>query len=128
MHDYDDIINIKHFEPKHQRMSMYNRSSQFAPFAALVGFSDQIEETSRITDKKIILDNEEKEKINNILINLDKNKEITIKYFVKDLKKDGGSYKEIKSSIKKIDYINKEIKLINNVKISLNDIISIKIE
>ena len=128
MHNYDDIINIKHFEPKHKRMSIYNRSSQFAPFAALDGFSDEIEETTRITEKKIILDNEEKEKINNILLNLDKNKEIKIKYFVKDLKKDGGSYKEIKSYIKKIDYINKKITLINNMKISIYDVISIKIE
>ncbi len=42
-HDYDDIINLPHYEPKHHpRMSMWNRAAQFAPFAALTGYDDAI--------------------------------------------------------------------------------------
>lgn len=41
---YDDIINLPHYEPKrHKRMSMGSRAAQFAPFAALTGFEDEIE-------------------------------------------------------------------------------------
>ena len=36
INDYDDIINLPHYEPKHHpRMSMWSRAAQFAPFAAL---------------------------------------------------------------------------------------------
>ena len=35
-YDYDDIINLPHYEPKHHpRMSMMARAAQFAPFAAV---------------------------------------------------------------------------------------------
>ncbi len=57
MKEYDDIINLPHFEPKyHTRMSIYNRLAQFAPFAALIGYNEAIVEIARLTDKKIELD------------------------------------------------------------------------
>ena len=41
MNKYDDIINLPHYELKnHKRMSMESRAAQFAPFAALTGYSD----------------------------------------------------------------------------------------
>ena len=44
-HDYDDIINLPHYEPKHHpRMSMWNRAAQCAPFAALTGYDAAIRE------------------------------------------------------------------------------------
>ena len=44
---YDDIINLPHpTSKKHPRMSLENRAAQFAPFAALVGHSDAIEDTA----------------------------------------------------------------------------------
>jgi len=128
VHDYDDIINIKHFEPKHERMSIYNRSAQFAPFSALVGYGDEIKEAGRITDKKIFLDEEEKKTINDTLLNIKDDDEIVIKYFVNDDKKSGGSYNIVKGYIKKIDYVNRVIKLNNKKIIPLDDIIEVKIE
>ena len=45
---YDDIINLPHHvSKKHPQMSLYARSSQFAPFAALTGFEDVIKETAQ---------------------------------------------------------------------------------
>ena len=45
---YDDIINLPHHvSTKHPRMSMYNRSAQFSPFAALTGYEKAIEEARR---------------------------------------------------------------------------------
>lgn len=43
---YSDIIDLPRHEPdpdKHPRMDVYNRAAQFAPFAALTGFDDSIE-------------------------------------------------------------------------------------
>ena len=43
--DYDDIINLPHYEPKHHpRMSMWSRAAQFAPFAALTGYNATIKD------------------------------------------------------------------------------------
>ena len=45
--NYEDIINLPHYEPKyHPRMSKHNRAAQFAPFAALTGHNDAIIETA----------------------------------------------------------------------------------
>ena len=46
--DYSDIINLPHHvSKKHPQMSMYQRAAQFAPFAALAGHEDAIEETAK---------------------------------------------------------------------------------
>lgn len=43
---YDDIINLPHHvSTKHKPMSLEARAAQFAPFAALVGYEDKVEET-----------------------------------------------------------------------------------
>lgn len=129
MSDYSDIINIKHFEPKHKRMSIYKRSAEFSPFSALTGYEDLVSETSRIVDKKKILSNDDKLKINNSLILLkdNKDKRINITYFVKDKLKDGGEYKTKISYIKKINIIEKFLILEDNTKIYFNNILEINI-
>ena len=48
MGNYDDIINLPHYEPKHHpRMPMWNRAAQFAPFAALTGYEDAIKDMAQ---------------------------------------------------------------------------------
>ena len=48
MGEYDDIINLPHYEPKyHPRMSMWKRAAQFAPFAAVRGYEEAVKETER---------------------------------------------------------------------------------
>ena len=125
--EYDDIINLPHYEPskKYTRMSLYNRSAQFAPFSALTGYDDAVEETGRITNSKIELDESEKQEISNILNKIEKNQEIKVTYFVKDNKKLGGKYIERICTIKKIDYINKKIILSSKEVINIDDIIKI---
>lgn len=130
---YDDIINLPHYEPKyHPRMSQYQRAIQFAPFSALTGYEDAIKEESRITDKRLEIDEELKDIINsklNKINELIKNKpEIEITYFIPDIKKEGGKYITEKVNVKRIDFINDFIKLTDNRIIVLNDIIDIKID
>lgn len=51
--NYDDIIGLPHHVSKrHKPMSLLNRAAQFAPFAALNGHEDAINETAEthITD------------------------------------------------------------------------------
>jgi len=131
MNNYDDIINLPHHtSSKRTRMSLENRSAQFAPFSALTGYSEAINETKRLTDKKHEIDEERKNMLNNKLQILNdniKNKpEVTITYFVKDNKKTGGSYKIVTSNIKKIDTYEQVIILEDKTKISLDNIYEIK--
>lgn len=133
MNDYSDIIDLEHYEPKyHERASMDKRAAQFAPFAALTGYEDAVIETGRITDRKIELSEEDKfnldEKINYLEENKDNQIMITITYFVKDEKKSGGKYIQISEVVKRIDNVNRFIKLNNNEIIKFDDIYNIVLE
>ncbi len=53
-HKYDDIINLPHHQSvNHAPMSLHDRAAQFAPFAALTGYDDAIEETTRLTQERV---------------------------------------------------------------------------
>lgn len=128
--NYDDIINLPHFESKkHPRMSLEARSAQFAPFAALTGYEDAVKETARLTDKKIEIDDALKQILNNklqyVLENNDINPEVTFTYFISDKRKSGGKYIEKEGNIKKIDNINGHVILKDKSKIKIDDIINI---
>ncbi len=44
-HEYDDIIDMEHHQSKkHPRMAMYKRAAQFAPFSALTGYEEAVQE------------------------------------------------------------------------------------
>lgn len=127
---YDDIINLPHhISQKHPQMSLYVRSAQFAPFAALTGYEDAIKQTSRETSEKIDIDDELKSILDSklqIIMEQIKNKpEISITYFIPDLKKNGGSYITVTGIVKKIDLYNQHIYLANDTEIPINDIINI---
>ena len=49
MSNYDDIIHLPHHVSKrHPQMPMWNRAAQFAPFAALNGFEEAIQNTASV--------------------------------------------------------------------------------
>ena len=126
MGNYDDIINMQHHvSTKHPKLSMKQRAAQFAPFAALVGYGDAVNETARFTEDRIELTSEEKTIINNKLKELQNNQKVTVTYFVPDLKKSGGKYVTIIGNVKKIDKHNQCLVLTNKKEIPLNEIIEI---
>ena len=54
MNDYSDIINLpRHVSLTHKHMSNSDRAAQFAPFAALAGYKEAIEEAQRKQEEKI---------------------------------------------------------------------------
>ena len=51
MGEYDDIINLPHHQSAERpHMSLHDRSAQFAPFAALSGYEEAIDETVALTE------------------------------------------------------------------------------
>ena len=129
MENYNDIINLKRPVSKHPKMSLYQRSAQFAPFAALTGYEGQVKETARLTDKKIELDEEVKVmldmKIQVIQEMLSNNPELEITYFISDSKKKGGRYDTIIDSIKKIDNYKQQFIMKNGLIIDIKEIVNI---
>lgn len=130
MSKYDEIINLPHFEPKyHKRMSIYNRSAQFAPFAALTGYNDAVKETARLTDSKIDLSEEVISMINLKLQIIEtyikERPNISVIYFESDKRKSGGKYLEYNGNIKRIDSINNTLLFEDGMKISINNLVDI---
>lgn len=53
-HRYDDIIGLPHHRSATRpHMSLRDRAAQFAPFAALSGHQEVIEETGRMTRERM---------------------------------------------------------------------------
>ena len=107
-HRYDDIIDLPHFVSKDRRhMSNYDRAAQFAPFDALTGYDEAIEETGRTTENETVLGDYEMEvleqKFQILLSRLNERPLVKIRYFVPDLYKDGGSYEEEEVIVRRID-------------------------
>jgi len=113
-------------------MSLHQRSAQFAPFAALTGYEGQVQETARLTDKRIEIDEELKQildmKIQVIKEKLDNKPELEITYFIPDAKKEGGRYETVFDNISKIDNYNERIIMENGIKIDIKEIIDINSE
>lgn len=130
---YDDIINLPHHtSTKHPRMTRSARAAQFAPFAALTGLDDEMEETARLTDKKLILDEEQKQIINRELLFIKNNPQkdipVIITFFKSDGRKEGGAYIEKEVRIKKIDEINRKLILSDYSEIEIDDLFSVKLK
>ncbi len=129
MSKYDDIINLPRPASKHPKLGDDSRAAQFSPFAALVGYDEQVKETARLTDRRIEIDDGLREILNNklnyIADNIHDNLSVSITYFVEDKKKDGGKYKTKEGTIKRIDVVNQEVIFIDKFKVHMKDILSI---
>lgn len=110
-------------------MSEYDRAAQFMPFAALSGFGAVINETSRTTSKKHILNEDElrilNEKLNLIIENISRKPEVEVTYFVPDSKKSGGRYETFNGRVRRIDTFEKEIIFTDKSKIKIENIMFI---
>lgn len=130
-HKYDDIINLPHHVSKrHPQMSMLNRAAQFSPFAALTGHDAAIQETERLTDSFIELDEDRKgqldEQLQLIIENLEQKPECEITYFQPDEKKSGGKYVTIRNRVKKLDRYGHQIVFTDGTALPIEHICSIK--
>ena len=131
MSAYEDIINLP-YPQKHPRMSNYARGAQFSPFAALTGFEAAIEETARLTERKIELDEGEKvllnEKLRKIEEEIYARPEITVTYFRPDLRKVGGAYVQKRGRVKKLDAYLRSGVFADDTAVPIEDISDIILE
>ena len=127
---YDDILPLPHHvSEKHPPMSRLDRAAQFSPFAALTGYEAAVEETARLTDRRIELDEGEKEAIDQRLTLVQERlpvpTEVTITYFMPDKKKVGGAYVSVSGTVKKIDDYERVVILRDGMSIPIDEILHI---
>ena len=79
---------------RHAPMRRCDRAAQFAPFAALSGFDETVQEAGRLTQAQIELAENEREALNDALVRLaarlPEQPEVRLTYFQPDAKKSGG--------------------------------------
>ena len=129
---YGDIIGLS--RPRSGRraaMSNYDRAAQFSPFAALTGFDAAIAETGRLTDSRVELDEDSRqlldERMNAVLEMIHTQPRVTMLWFCRDERKDGGSYIKTTGCIKKVDTYNRKILLTDSQLIPMEELLSLEI-
>lgn len=129
-YDYSDIIDMpRPISKRHAKMTRQNRAAQFAPFAALTGYGEAINETGRRVENKIALSDGEIETIDRKLKYLVDNYRDgitpTILYFVPDEKKAGGSYDSVKKTVRYVYPESDKVVFDDKTSIKISDIKSI---
>lgn len=130
---YSDIIDLPHHQSvRRPHMSVYNRAAQFAPFAALVGYDQMVQDTADILllDQRVILNEDQKgildEKIRVLQKYLAETPEIKVIYFDESLSQFGGIYVEYIGQIKRVFQYPSKIIFLDGKEIMIEDIIDIK--
>lgn len=128
---YDDMIDLPHHvSKKYPQMPISKRAAQFAPFEALNGYKEEIEELVRYVDSKQVLSEDQRdeldEKLRKIILEEEKHPRIKITYFEEDEKKDGGKVKTVVGKLEKVDVIRGSIVLTENNAISLRSLTDIE--
>ena len=107
---YDDMINLpRPVSKRHAPMPQSARAAQFSAFAALSGYEEAVEETARLTERKIELDEGEKEELT---------------WFVPDARKAGGEYVTRRVRVKKIDANAQRVIALDGTEIAMEKIIA----
>ena len=128
--NYDDIKHLTRpqYDDLHP-MSVHDRSAQFSPFAALVGYDDAVAETARLTDSRDELTEDEitdlNTNLNRLLDSLDEQPEISVTYFLPDERKSGGRYAEKVGVVRIYDNYANELVFTDGVRIAVKDMASL---
>jgi len=95
----------------------------------LTGYGAAVDETARLTDDMIMLDENAKAmldgKLQIIAEHLNDLPEVTFTYFEPDKKKSGGAYRSVTGRVKEIDECERIVKLCDGVKIPIEQIYGI---
>ena len=125
---YDDMLDLPHHtSPRHPRMSLRDRAAQFAPFSALTGYDDVIDETARLTDGKIELSEDARAlldvKQRLLQRRIAERPRVTVVHFVADQRKTGGAYRSFTGNLIRMDETSREMIFADGTRIKTSDVI-----
>ena len=118
---YADII----FLPHHQsailpHMSLHDRAAQFAPFAALAGYEEMVDEEARITDREISLGDSELDLLDqqfrrlSDMLSTGQRPQVSVLVFIPDQHKAGGRYETVTGHARRLDPVEKKLVILND--------------
>ena len=114
---------------RHAPMRRCDRAAQFAPFAALSGFDETVQEAGRLTQAQIELAENEREARNDALVRLaarlPEQPEVRLTYFQPDAKKSGGTYRTILTRVRRLDANAQVLVLTDGTRIPFDALLSI---
>ena len=130
---YEDIIYLPHpVSRNHPPMPVGDRAAQFAPFAALTGYEEAVEEAARLTECRIELDRDRIEELDRELRRLREHikerPEADIVCFKADERKTGGALVTLSSRVKKIDEYEGRLIMADGSVIAIEDIYGIDLK
>lgn len=133
MRNYEDIQNHKRYQLKHHTpMSLESRAAQFAPFAALVGYDEEIGEAARSTDGREELSEDAIDALNQAFQKLLEHEEerplVTVTYFQPDAKKDGGRYMTYTGNFRFYDAEKRVMKFADGMVIGVGQVCRIEMK
>ena len=118
---YGDIIDLPHHQSaKRRHMSLHDRAAQFAPFAALVGYDEMVDEEARLTDRQIAPGESDLDRLDRIFLCLSaqlaagQRPVVSVLVFVPDPHKAGGRYETVTGRAKRLDPAEKKLLLIGD--------------
>ena len=129
---YDDIIDLPHHVSENRpHLSKQSRAAQFAPFAALTGYEDAVEESARLTECKAELCEDDEAELNEKIKLLSERiagePYCEITYFVPDKYKSGGEYLTVSGNLRFIEEASRQIVFCSGLHISIDDIVKISL-
>lgn len=133
MRNYEDIRNHERYQLKHHTpMSMESRAAQFAPFAALVGYDEEIGEAARLTDGREELSEDAIDALNQAFQKLLEHEEerplVMVTYFQPDAKKDGGRYMTYTGNFRFYDAEKRVMKFVDGMVIGVGQVCRIEMK
>ena len=127
MTDYDDLLTLPHkISDRRIPMPMQKRAAQFAPFAALTGYEDAVQEAGRRTSERLEMTEDRAELLDQKLRWLRDHiltlPEICVTWFIPDERKSGGEYCTVTGHAKKLELSKRKLLLQCGIVIPLEDI------
>ena len=129
LRDQDLLEMERPVSARHAPMRRCDRAAQFAPFAALSGFDETVQEAGRLTQAQIELAENEREALNDALVRLaarlPEQPEVRLTYFQPDAKKSGGTYRTILTRVRRLDANAQVLVLTDGTRIPFDALLSI---
>jgi hypothetical protein len=111
-------------------MAEIDRAAQFAPYAALSGFEEEVNEEARTTVERRFLDDSEIERLDERLRTIADSPcdvEAVITYFMRDSRKSGGDYLIKRGFVRKIDTYAGRVSFSDGTNIPISNITEVEI-
>ena len=129
---YSDIINMPHYVSRTRaQMPIHNRAAQFAPFAALTGYEEAVEESARLTDSKAELCEDDAAELNKkiqlLSARIASEPYCEVICFVPDKRKSGGRYITVSGNVRLIEEATRQMVFCGGMRIPLDDIVEISL-